>query len=78
MLSNLLTQQDKPDDEVPKELRLGGPTSNPFTKQPPEVVEKAKKKSAQPPAEVSEDTKRHFRQVFDRIDGELVKLFELE
>ena len=28
--------------------------------------------------EVSEDSKRHFRQVFDRIDGEVVKLFTLE
>ena len=30
------------------------------------------------PKELSEDTKRHFRMVFDRIDGELVKLFALE
>lgn len=27
---------------------------------------------------ISEETKRHFTQVFSKIDGELVKLFEIE
>jgi len=43
--------------------------------QKPPEVERKKKGAAM---EASEDTKRHFKHVFDRIDGELVKLFALE
>lgn len=87
-MSNLLTHQDSnKSDEPPKELRLGG--ALPGLKEPgnisiaklggdPEKVTKKSKAANQPPREVTEETKRHFRQVFDRIDGELVKLFELE
>lgn len=43
-----------------------------------EETKKSKKQVSAPTAEVTEQTKRHFRQVFDRIDGELVKLTALE
>ena len=65
---------------MPKELKLMNTNQGFFNNfKKPETASKAAK--AQAPAvvkEVSEDSKRHFRQVFDRIDGELVKLFTLE
>ena len=77
----------------PKELQLGkvgqlfanlgGARDAPFAAPHPKSDAKekqadAKKKQQARPAEITEDTKRYFRKVFDRIDGELVKLFALE
>ena len=69
---------------MPKELKLANP-SQAFIgnmiqgkKQPPKEPAQEASGKAAVVKEVSEDSKRHFRQVFDRIDGELIKLFRLE
>ena len=78
LLTSLLTQPDQQasEQDPPKELRLatlaGGPPIGLGEEK------KAPRKASAPPPEVSEETKGHFMQVFDRIDGELVKLSALE
>ena len=82
LLTQLLTGDDSPQksqDAVPKELKLVNPLQAfPGKKMPKEQPSQEAAGKAAPVKAVSEDSRRHFRQVFDRIDGELVKLFRLE
>ena len=67
LLTQLLTNKDTVEDPGNYPPGLLAPSIMKSTK--------SKEKEQEP---VSEDTKKHFRAVFSKIDGELVKLFELE
>ena len=81
LLTQLLTQEeDGSASGEPQPIKLS--LENALAHGPPKiVVETVEKKKKEPPVkqlEITEDTKRHFTQVFSKIDGELVKLFQLE